>query len=124
LATQYTEYNLDLANKHLDKAGYTERAADGFRLGPDGKRISFVMEIDQGRTTYIDALTLIKPSWEAVGVEMVVRTMERSLWEERCRGRNLAFHASGHRFGGSGDAVILYPTPAPSNPEQFWIQSA
>lgn len=108
LATQYTEYNLDLANEHLDKAGYTERDADGFRLGPDGKRISFVMEIDQGRTTYIDALTLIKPSWEAVGVEMVVRTMERSLWEERCRGRNLEFHASGHRFGGgSGDAVIL-----------------
>lgn len=108
LATQYTEYNVDLANEHLDKAGYTERDADGFRLGPDGKRISFVMEIDQGRTTYVDALQLIKPYWEAVGVEMNVRTMERSLWEERCRGRNLEFHASGHRFGGgSGDAVIL-----------------
>lgn len=108
LATQYTEYNVDLANEHLDKAGYTERDAEGFRLGPDGKRISFVMEIDQGRTTYVDALQLIKPYWEAVGVEMNVRTMERSLWEERCRSRNLEFHASGHRFGGgSGDAVIL-----------------
>lgn len=108
LATQYTEYNVDLANEHLDKAGYTERDAENFRLGPDGKRISFVMEIDQGRTTYVDALQLIKPYWDAVGVEMNVRTMERSLWEERCRGRNLEFHASGHRFGGgSGDAVIL-----------------
>ncbi|MCB0105731.1 MAG: hypothetical protein KDE53_07475 [Caldilineaceae bacterium] len=108
LATQYTEYNPDLANEHLDKAGYTERDADGFRLGPDGKRISFIMELDSGRTTYIDAMALIKPAWEAVGVECIVRTMERSLWEERCRGRSLEFHASGHRFGGgSGDAVVL-----------------
>ncbi|MEZ4710718.1 MAG: ABC transporter substrate-binding protein [Caldilineaceae bacterium] len=108
LATQYTEYNPDLANEHLDKAGYTERDGDGFRLGPDGKRISFIMELDQGRTTYIDAMALIKPAWEAVGVECTVRTMERSLWEERCRGRSLEFHVSGHRFGGgSGDAVVL-----------------
>ncbi len=108
LATQYTEFNPDLANEHLDKAGYTKRDAAGFRLGPDGNRISFVMEVDLGRTTYIDALSLIKPRWDQVGVEMNVRTMERSLWEERCRGRNLEFHASGHRFGGGdGDAVIL-----------------
>jgi len=108
LATQYTEYNPDLANEHLDKAGYTQRDAEGFRLGPNGERISFIMEIDVGRITYVDALELIKPQWEAVGVEMNVRTMERSLWEERCRGTNLEFHASGHRFGGgSGDAVIL-----------------
>lgn len=108
LATQYTEYNPDLANEHLDKAGYSERDADGFRLGPDGNRISFIMELDQGRTTYIDAMALIKPQWEAVGIEVNVRTMERSLWEERCRGRSLEFHASGHRFGGgSGDAVVL-----------------
>ncbi len=108
LATQYTEHNVDLANEHLDKAGYSERDADGFRLGPDGNRISFIMELDQGRTTYIDAMALIKPQWEAVGVEVNVRTMERSLWEERCRGRSLDFHASGHRFGGgSGDAVVL-----------------
>ncbi|MCB0126869.1 MAG: hypothetical protein KDE58_31635 [Caldilineaceae bacterium] len=108
LATQYTEYSPDLANEYLDKAGYTERDAAGFRLGPDGNRISFIMEIDQARTTYIDAMALIKPAWEAVGIECNVRTMERSLWEERCRGRSLEFHASGHRFGGgSGDAVVL-----------------
>jgi peptide/nickel transport system substrate-binding protein len=68
------------------------------------------MELDQGRTTYIDTMELVKPTWEAVGVEVNVKTMERSLWEERCRSRNLEFHASGHRFGGgSGDAVVLDP---------------
>jgi peptide/nickel transport system substrate-binding protein len=108
LAKQYTEYNPELANEHLDKAGYTGRDAAGFRLGPDGNRLSFYMELDQGRTTYVDAFELIKRHWEDVGVEVLVRTMERSLWEERCRSASSDFHASAHRFGGgSGDAVIL-----------------
>ncbi len=110
LAKQYTEYDPDLANELLDKTGYAERDNEGFRLGPDGKRLSFIMEIDQARTTYVDALELIKRHWEKVGVEMIVKTMERSLWEVRCRGTQLEFHASAHRFGGgSGDAVILDP---------------
>ena len=110
LATQYTEFDLDKANEHLDKTGWTERDSAGFRIGPDGKRISFIMELDQGRPNYIDSMELIKPTWEKVGVEVNVKLMERSLWEERCRGRNLEFHASGHRFGGgSGDAVVLDP---------------
>ena len=114
LATQYTEFDLDKANEHLDKTGWTERDADGFRIGPDGKRISFIMELDQGRTTYIDTMELVKPTWEKVGVEVNVKTMERTLWEERCRRRNLEFHASGHRFGGgAGDAVVLDP--------RYWI---
>ena len=110
LATQYTEFSVDLANEHLDATGWTERDSDGFRLGPDGNRISFIMELDQARTTYIDAMELIKPMWEAVGVEVIVTTMERSLWEERIRSANIDFDASGHRFGGgSGEAVVLDP---------------
>lgn len=111
LATQYTEYNVDLANQHLDAAGYTERDAAGFRLGPDGNRISIILEIDQARTTYVDALELIKPMWEAVGIELNVRTMERTLWEERVRELStFDYDGSGHRFGGgNGDAVILDP---------------
>lgn len=110
LAKQYTEYDVDLANEYLDKTGWTERDSAGFRIGPDGKRLSILMEIDQARSTYVDALELIKRHWEAVGVEMILHTMERSLWEVRCRGATSDFEASAHRFGGgSGDAVILDP---------------
>lgn len=110
LAKQYTDYDVDLANEHLDKTGWTERDSEGFRIGPDGNRITIIMEVDQARTTYVDALELIKPMWEEVGIEMIIKTMERSLWEERVRSSNLDFDASAHRFGGgSGDAVILDP---------------
>lgn len=110
LAKQYTEFDLEKANEYLDKAGYSERDSDDFRLGPDGKRISFILEIDQGRIAYVDMLELIKPMWAKVGVDMNVKLMERSLWEERCRGRNLEFHGSAHKFGGGGgEAPILDP---------------
>lgn len=110
LAKQYTEHDIDLANEYLDNTGWTERDDENFRIGPDGERLSFIMEVDQARTTYVDALLLIINHWAAVGVEMVLKTMERSLWEERVRSGNLDFHASAHRFGGgSGDAVILDP---------------
>ncbi len=110
LAKQYTEYDVDKANEHLDKAGYAEKDENGWRLGPDGNPISFVLEIDQGRTEYVDMLELIKPRWEEVGIQMNLKLMERSLWEERCRGRNLEFHGSAHKFGGGGgEAVLLDP---------------
>ncbi len=125
LSTQYLEYNPDLANEYLDKA-YPEKDAEGFRLGPDGNRISLIFEIDSGRTTYIDNLELIKPKWAAVGVEMNVRTMDRALWEERVRGTSFEYHASCHIFGGgAGDAVILDPRywfPANTG-NSFWAKA-
>ena len=109
LATQYIEYDLDKANASLDKA-YPKKDSEGFRLGPDGKRISIIFEIDSGRTTYIDSLELIKKTVAQAGIEINVKTMDRALWEQRVRGTDFAFQASAHIFGGgSGDAVILDP---------------
>ena len=42
LSTQYTEFDLDLANEYLDRA-LPEKDAEGYRLGPDGARFSFVL---------------------------------------------------------------------------------
>jgi peptide/nickel transport system substrate-binding protein len=109
LATQYLDFDLAKANASLDKA-YPKKDAQGFRLGPDGKRISLIFEIDSGRTTYIDSLELIKKTWAKAGVDMTVKTMDRALWELRVRGTDFEYHASAHIFGGgAGDAVILDP---------------
>ena len=44
LATSYLEYDLDEANRLLDEIGLTERDEDGFRLDPDGNRITFSLQ--------------------------------------------------------------------------------
>jgi len=79
-AKQYTEYDVELANQHLDAAGYSERDEAGYRLGPDGARISIIVEAaDLFGRGWPDVLELIQGYWEAVGIDMEVRIIDRSL---------------------------------------------
>jgi peptide/nickel transport system substrate-binding protein len=79
MAKQYTEYDVELANEHLDRAGYTERNSDGIRLGPDGNPISFTVEVAAGQQPRVDAMELIVGYWAEVGIDANVRTLDRSL---------------------------------------------
>ena len=109
LATQYTEYDVDRANDHLDRAGYTERDGNGLRLGPDGEPIGIRFDIDNGRPIFLDMAQLIRTYWRAVGIDVQIIPIDRSLWEERVR-TNADFDATIHRFGGGrGEAVVLDP---------------
>src|SRR5699024_11307050 len=45
LAKQYTEYDVDLANEILDRAGYDERDTDGVRLSPGGEPVRFTLSV-------------------------------------------------------------------------------
>jgi peptide/nickel transport system substrate-binding protein len=85
LATQYLGYDLDLANEYLDRAGYTERDGQGYRLGPDGNRISFAVEVagEEIYAHYVDMLGLISDYWREVGIDMHVRNIERGFFYER-----------------------------------------
>lgn len=79
MAKQFTEYDPELANEHLDRAGYADRDAQDYRLGPDGERIRFVVEVASSLQDHIDMLELIRGYWSAVGIDMQVRTTDRSL---------------------------------------------
>ncbi|WP_226781330.1 ABC transporter substrate-binding protein [Oceaniglobus trochenteri] len=103
-STQYTQYDVDLANKHLDDAGYADRDADGFRLGPDGKRISFIVEAYSFMGQWADALELIEKYWKAVGIDMQYRTVDGGLLDERMRGNQ---HDANLWWSGAGLQDIL-----------------
>ena len=84
MAKQYTEYDTDRANDHLDRTGWTKRDGDGFRLGPDGKRISFGVEVPTAyRAEWPDTIQLVRTHWREVGVDMQVKNEDRSLFDER-----------------------------------------
>lgn len=82
-AKQFSEYDLDLANQHLDSAGLTEKDAEGFRLRPDGERLSFQVDVTASAAQQIQAMSLVVQSWEAVGVQAQVNTLERTLFYDR-----------------------------------------
>ena len=44
-AKQYTEFDVNLANKHLDMAGITKRDAENYRLMSDGRRVFDCREV-------------------------------------------------------------------------------
>ncbi|GAF79698.1 unnamed protein product, partial [marine sediment metagenome] len=77
MAKQYLEYDVDLANKYLDEAGYAKRDSRGIRLGPDGKPIRIAFEcIDT--ESLLDVGELVAADWKKVGIDAVFSELERS----------------------------------------------
>jgi len=108
LATQFLEYDPDRANELIDTAGLTERDAEGFRLLPDGNRLTIFLEISSHMTDAVDAAELIRGHWQAVGIDMRIKVEERSLFYERHEANEHDASTWGGE-GGRGFAVILTP---------------
>ena len=108
LAKQFIEFDPDKANEMLD-ALLPEKDGDGYRLDEQGRRVTIIFELDQTRTTFLDMFELAIPMFQTVGIDAQVRTMDRSLWEERVR-RGREYDATAHQFGAnSGVAAMLDP---------------
>lgn len=107
-ATQYTEYNVDLANEYLDKV-LPEKDANGMRLF-NGSKLIIHFYIDAARDTFIQATELIGTYWRAVGVDTKFDIVSRDLWENATRGGDGDFDATMHRFGG-GIGSPIYTDP-------------
>jgi peptide/nickel transport system substrate-binding protein len=120
MATQYLEYNVELANEYLDRAGYSRRDAAGFRLGPDGRRISFTMLIPTPlpHGDFSVHLPMIQADWQAAGIEMAIEIVSRADAEKRWANNEYDVTAF---TGAGGYDVILAPrhyVPA----EGIWSQ--
>lgn len=106
LAKQYTEYNVDLANEFLDKV-LPEKDGDGWRLRPDGQRLTFVVEIAATGEfpEMVDTGVLVIEDWRAVGIDVQMLSEDRSLFVARADAND---HDAAVWPGGSGlqDALL------------------
>lgn len=70
------DFDLIKGNRLLDEMGLTARDDAGYRLRPDGKRLSMVL--DMPASTHIvhenDIGLIIAEGWEALGIEVVIFT--------------------------------------------------
>jgi peptide/nickel transport system substrate-binding protein len=82
-AKQYTEYDVDLANQHLDAAGLTEKDGSGYRLLPSGDRLRFTIDVTTLFPEWANATDLVTQYWAEVGVDARVNPIERNLFYER-----------------------------------------
>ena len=119
LAKQYTEYDLDLANEYLDKA-FPEKNGDGFRLGPDGKPISFLVEFSpDSEPSWTTVAELVQRQWREVGLNVQIRSEERSFFYER-KDNNQHDVAIWKGDGGLGDVLLEPRWYLPLNNESFF----
>jgi peptide/nickel transport system substrate-binding protein len=127
MAKQYTEYDVDRANEHLDRAGFTERDGAGFRLGPDGRRITIAVEHTSGPSSQTDPLELVKRYWREVGIELQNRPEDRTLFEERRRANAHDATTWGAEGGGKVEPILrtdwFFPSRFESvNYAPLWMQ--
>jgi peptide/nickel transport system substrate-binding protein len=88
LATQYIEYDVKKANESLDKV-LPNKDASGMRLRPDGKPLSFVIEISNSLQDQVDAGNMIAKYWQAVGVNVQSKSEDRTLLYQRAYANDL-----------------------------------
>ncbi len=120
LGRQHTEYDPDRANELLDAAGYADRDGEGYRLLPDGRRLTFNVQytgIEQ--PDWGDALEIIDEQWEEIGVDLNIGSVERSIYYSRGE-------ANEHDFMVWGAPGGLDPTLSPRDvlavhPQASWF---
>jgi len=120
MATQYLEYNVALANEYLDRAGFRERDAEGFRLGPDHRpiRFSLLVPVPVAAGEVDVHLPMIQADWRAVGIDLVIERVPRAEADRRWARND---YDAGGFTGAGGYDVLLAPrhyVPA----EGFWSQ--
>jgi peptide/nickel transport system substrate-binding protein len=84
----WAQYDPDLANQLLDEMGLDQKDSEGFRLRPDGQRLSYQIEhcgIRVGASTgkYCE---MVVTYWREVGIDATVKEISESLYNERMNG--------------------------------------
>jgi peptide/nickel transport system substrate-binding protein len=82
-AKNMIEHDPDRANGYLDEMGLTERDSQGYRLRPDGKRLSLIFEYAPTFGSWADLAVLLTSHWSELGIELIPKEINRQLWAER-----------------------------------------
>lgn len=111
----YAEYDPQKANRLLDEMGLDKRDKAGYRLRPDGKRLTIVHEFWPGHAQ-APVSEMAKEYWEDIGIQIVLKPEERSLWATRMQANE--HDMTGWILDGMSDTfIMLYPNKVlPTDP--------
>jgi len=75
-----TEYDVDKANAYLDEIGtISKRDAEGYRLRPDGARLSMQWLYATVFGSWADTGELLTAHWKKLGIELTTKEVDRQL---------------------------------------------
>ncbi|OQA47071.1 MAG: putative ABC transporter-binding protein precursor [Chloroflexi bacterium ADurb.Bin325] len=88
-------YEPEQAKALLDEINVKDVNGDGFRERPDGTALELIVSVAQGDTQSIEAMNLIKQTWEGVGIKTVVAPDEGSVFNQNVSAGNVMIRAWG-----------------------------
>jgi peptide/nickel transport system substrate-binding protein len=99
------EYDVDQANAYLDEMGLTERDGDGYRLMPNGERLTIVLEYAPIFGSWGAIAELLSQQYQAIGLELIPKEMSRQLNVQRFQANEQDMHiwTSNGEFGLMGE---------------------
>ena len=105
-AQSWAQHDVELANQMLDELGLQWDANGEFRIGPDGKKISFLLE--EGGERPIEAAELLAEYWRAIGIDMDIKLIDRELFHlHMAQNEGLDVHIT--KYGMMDGAFIARP---------------
>jgi len=81
----YAEHDPAAAERLLDEMALA-KGDDGVRRAEDGSPIAFVVETNETTGPILDAIELVREDWQALGLKVDIKTMDRALYWERATG--------------------------------------
>jgi peptide/nickel transport system substrate-binding protein len=81
--TLWAEFDLDKANKLLDRIGLEKRNGEGIRLFPDGQALDLIVETAGEDPSQVDILQLIRDTWQKVGIKLHIKPEQREVLRNR-----------------------------------------
>lgn len=83
--TAYADYNSDEANRLLDEMGLVAKDRDGFRLRPDGKKLSLLLDWWDVDPIFPTISDIAVKNWEDIGVEVIANPGSAQQWVNRSK---------------------------------------
>lgn len=99
-------YRPKAAREKLDELDYVDRDDDGVRESPDGKPLSFDLNVASNEPQHIRAAQLLKDNWAEVGIEANVRT--RDPGSVRAEGYDTAITDWGYHMTADPDQQLIW----------------
>ncbi len=106
--TAYAQYDPEEGNRLLDEMGLDERDKEGYRLRPDGKRLSLLIEYDEGQTPRGPVSELVKEYWEALGIDVALKLEDKRLRQQRFLSSEIEINV----WHGDGMTDVYFPRSA------------
>jgi len=80
--TSYAQYDPKKANQLLDEMGLDKRDKEGWRLRPDGKRLTLPIDYQPQHELIEPTTEIVAKNWRELGIETSMKFSQPSLWGE------------------------------------------